>query len=47
MSCDVVLCHVVSCYVLSCFVMIGNSCCLQMLPVCFVGIHSVRDINCV
>jgi hypothetical protein len=40
MKCDVVCCGALFCSVLFCA---GNSCCLQMLPVCFVGIHSVRD----
>nr|DAL39228.1 MAG TPA_asm: hypothetical protein [Bacteriophage sp.] len=39
MSCIVVFCNVLFCTVL------GNSCCLQMLPVCFCGIHSVYSIN--
>lgn len=42
MQCIVLWCFVLSCRVMFCR-MLGNSCCLQMLPVCFVGIHSVRD----
>lgn len=42
MKCDVVCCGVLFCSFLFCA---GNSCCLQMLPVCFVGIHSVHDIR--
>ena len=45
MQCFLLLCAFVSCCVLFCSVVLGNSCCLQMLPVCFVGIHSVRDIK--
>lgn len=45
MQCFLLLCAIVSCCVLFCSVVLGNSCCLQMLPVCFVGIHSVRDIK--
>lgn len=42
MKCDVVCCIVLF-YAVLFYPAIGNSCCLQMLPVCFVGIHSVRD----
>jgi hypothetical protein len=44
MKCDVVCCIVLF-YAVLFYPAIGNSCCLQMLPVCFVGIHSVYSIN--
>lgn len=42
MKCDVVCCIVLF-YAVLFYPAIGNSCCLQMLPVYFYGIHSVRD----
>lgn len=46
---DNMKCFVVCCFALFYAVLfyptIGNSCCLQMLLVCFVGIHSIRDIR--
>lgn len=44
MKCNAVCCIVLF-YAVLFYPTIDSSCCLQMLPVCFVGIHSARDIR--